>query len=530
LVDLRRWHLLTAVQSKRQLLEILRQFCENHFVTQYTKASEFLAGFYKDGNEGRAATQIELRENLKWRAALLKPQVTFYDLLKISAESPAMIIYLDTVNSRGNATRDGNGQVTKRNIANENYARELCELFCFGVDNGYDQQDIVEVSRAWTGWTIGYKKREDDGNPFGANLRDDPAVQPPNSGIQDFSLYWTLHYREGRHDERTKYCFYDNIQRDAQQNVTSAGQPKLVPARFGAPWAGRPYGLRLTGSTTTNSIREGYQILQHMADQPFTQEFISVKLCRLLVHDGFHQGYDFTDSVVTPEEALVHDCMMAWENPPGGGPKGQLRAVLRVILKSELFRNHPGSLQKIKTPLEYAVSATRALRAKKADGTYTAETRGEDDLTGLLNDAGRMRLFDRGDPDGYPEEGPAWISAGTLAERLQFIERSLTKSTTAGAVRTAPDLDPVGLLKLKQPSVTTDAGAVVDYFLSILFPAEGMGNLTHYRNDAIQFLNTTSNGSVASPFSALKTNTTEYENRIRGMVSFLMTTQRFQEQ
>ena len=530
IADLRRWHLLNAVQSKRQLLEVLRQFLENHFVTQYSKSTEYLAAYYDNGTESRAATQIELRENLRWRTALLKPQVTFLDLLKISAESPAMIIYLDTVNSRGNATRNGNGVVTKRNIANENYARELCELFCFGVDNGYDQQDLVEISRAWTGWTIGYKKRSDENNPFGVNYFNDPTIAPTGAGIQDFSLYWTLHYREGRHDERTKYCFYDNIKRDAQQNVTSAGQPKVVPARFGVPWAGRAYGLRLTGSTTTNSIQEGYQILQHMANQPFTQEYISVKLCRLFVHDGFHHGYDFTDSEVTPEEQLVHDCMMAWENPPNGGPKGQLRPVLRVILTSDLFRTHSGSLQKVKNPLEFAVSATRALRAKKPDGMHTAETRGLEDMTELLNDAGRMRLFDRSDPDGYPEEGAAWISAGTMAERLQFIERSLTKSTSAGAVRSAPDLDPLGLLRLKRPEVASDAAGVVDFFLGVLYPAEGRANLAAYRAIAIQFLNTASNGVTPSAFSALRTTTTEYENRIRGMVSFLMTTQRFQEQ
>ena len=48
----------------------------------------------------RLATQLEFLENDKWRNALLNPQCTFYDLLKISAESPAMIIYLDTAGSK----------------------------------------------------------------------------------------------------------------------------------------------------------------------------------------------------------------------------------------------------------------------------------------------------------------------------------------------------------------------------------------------------------------------------------------------
>ena len=124
---------------------------------------------------------------------------------------------------------------------------------------------------------------------------------------------------------------------------------------------------------------------------------------------------------------------------------------------------------------------------------------------------------------------PAWISAGTLAERLQFIERSLTK-TAAGTVRSAPDVDPVALLKLKKPDALSNAGAVADYFLSVLFPAEGTANLQQYRAAAIQYLNTGANGVTPSAFSALQTTTTEYDNRVRGMVAFLMNTQRFQEQ
>src|SRR5207249_9767380 len=53
-------------------------------------------------------------------------------------------LYLDTVNSKGNGS----------NIANENYARELLELFTYGVDNGYDQNDITVMSRTWTGWSV----------------------------------------------------------------------------------------------------------------------------------------------------------------------------------------------------------------------------------------------------------------------------------------------------------------------------------------------------------------------------------------
>src|SRR5207249_1907534 len=102
------------------------------------------------------ATDWEFREMTKWRNAMSNPQCTFYDLLKVSAESPAMIVYLDTVTSKGN----GN------NVANENYARELMELFTMGVDNGYDQNDITVMSRAWTGWGLNLLDPANINNPF----------------------------------------------------------------------------------------------------------------------------------------------------------------------------------------------------------------------------------------------------------------------------------------------------------------------------------------------------------------------------
>ena len=116
MTDYRAWFCLNAVNSERQLLEVLSQFWENHFVTQYSKSRDYLDNLgYDSTGAGILATDWEWREMKKWRNAMLNPNCTFYDLLRISAESPAMIVYLDTVGSRGDGSR----------IANENYAREL---------------------------------------------------------------------------------------------------------------------------------------------------------------------------------------------------------------------------------------------------------------------------------------------------------------------------------------------------------------------------------------------------------------------
>ncbi len=155
LSELRAWFCDHAVASRRQLFEILSQFWENHFVTQYQKSADYL-GQYESGLRGRLATDWEVREMNQWRNAMLNPQCTFQDLLRISAESPAMIVYLDTVNSKGSGNT----------VANENYTREILELFTFGVDNGYDQNDIVQMSRAWTGWSVELVDHANANNPF----------------------------------------------------------------------------------------------------------------------------------------------------------------------------------------------------------------------------------------------------------------------------------------------------------------------------------------------------------------------------
>jgi uncharacterized protein (DUF1800 family) len=516
LADLRAWHVLRAVQSPRQLHEVLRQFLENHFVTEFTKARDYFDGRgYDSPLPERLAVRTEFVENQRWREALLKPGVTFHELLKISAESPAMILYLDTVTSRGDGTY----------VANENYARELCELFCFGVDNGYDQQDIVQISRVWTGWRLELLDAANEFNPLAARSTNyvNPAVTGSalNSNTNVVGV-WGFKYRTDRHNNAAKHLFYEW---DATGNRLAG---KKVPDRFGPPWAGRDYSLSLPARSGTAGRQDGYDTLRHMADQPFTQEYISVKLCRLLVHDGFAHGYDFTDAETSPEEELIHRCMTVWESST---PKGQLRPVLETILRSDLFRGHGGSLQKVKTPLEFAVSTIRALRVSLEDGSYSAETDGYG-LYNFMNRAGRMRLFDRVEPDGYPEDAGGWISAGTLAERLRFVVSALMPAGMAGKDDAGANTR-VNLLALLQSRLGTegvrDSGRVADALLQMLFPAEGRANLEAYRKLAIEFLDTTDSGA-ASPLGSLAVGSTAHDQRIRGAAALLMSTQRFQEQ
>lgn len=529
--DFRAWHILRAVGAKRQFLEVLLQFLENHFVTEFSKTRNFFAGYYDNSTlENRLATQAEYLENQKWRAALLKPDCTFHDLLRISAESPAMIVYLDTVTSRGDGTR----------IANENYARELLELFTFGVDNGYDQSDITSMSRAWTGWTLDKVDFAEYRNPFAfatTNIIPGSTNLSTTSKSNLFGV-WAMNFRSNWHNASAKTIF----------------SGKTVPERFGPPWEGRNYQLTLSNGSGTNGIRDGNQVLEHLANQPFTQEHISIKLCRLLVHEEFpspsvdsavagYSFYDYQSGGLSPEANLVHDCMLAWEN---SNPKGQIWKVLEIIVRSDLFRSQRAAQQKVKTPLELAVSTVRALRSSTNNsglaGSFTSFTDGYN-LGGTssssstpLTRMGEMLLFDREAPDGYPEAGGPWISAGTLAERIRFIQAFCLAPSQSGhgdAGNSQTACDPVGLLRSKLPPTSLrNAADVASFLVNAIYPGEGMANLQLYQEAAVSHLNTDDAG-FASSFASLAVSSnanSAYDNRVRGVVAMLMTFHRFQEQ
>src|SRR6202000_1728483 len=84
----------------------------------------------------------------------------FEDLLVATAESPAMLYYLDQSESVGphsfaamRAAMSNNGKGHQLGI-NENYAREVMELHTLGVDGGYTQRDVTQAARVLTGWGV----------------------------------------------------------------------------------------------------------------------------------------------------------------------------------------------------------------------------------------------------------------------------------------------------------------------------------------------------------------------------------------
>jgi uncharacterized protein (DUF1800 family) len=155
LLELSQQKLLRAVYSERQLEEVLVDFWFNHF-NVFAGKGQF-ARFYLTEYEREA----------------IRPYVLgrFRDMLGATAKSPAMLWYLDNWMSAAPAAASRQAQRPARGL-NENYGRELLELHTLGVDGGYTQQDVVEVARAFTGWTIDSPRRGGGSFLFNPRMHD----------------------------------------------------------------------------------------------------------------------------------------------------------------------------------------------------------------------------------------------------------------------------------------------------------------------------------------------------------------------
>jgi len=278
--------LLRAIYSDRQLQEVMTDFWFNHFNVFIGKGADhyLITSYERDVIRPRALGKFE-------------------DLLVATAQSPAMLFYLDNWMSVGpnsdvangvpkhadnNQKRRArnNGQTSqakgKRNGLNENYGRELMELHTLGVNGGYTQQDVTEVARVFTGWTL---------------------KQPRQGGGFTF-------------EERTH----------------EPGDKTVLGHRI------KPKGEK-----------EGYEVLRILAHHPATAKFVCTKLAIRFVSDN-------------PSPALVDRMTQTFLKKDGN-----IREVLKTMLDSSEFWAPDAYRAKVKTPFEFVVSAMRASEAQVTD-------------------------------------------------------------------------------------------------------------------------------------------------------------------
>jgi uncharacterized protein (DUF1800 family) len=178
-----------AAFSQRQLYERMVEFWSDHFNIDIDKAT-----YYKLPDDRDVIRKYALGK--------------FPDLLKASAHSPAMLYYLDQSASRSAAP-------------NQNYAREIMELHTLGVDGGYTQTDVAELSRVLTGWSI--------------------SGTPGQRG--------TFLYNPALHDNGNKTVL----------------------------------GVNIAGQTGAAGQSEGEQVLDILANHPSTARFIATKMLKWLL-------------------------------------------------------------------------------------------------------------------------------------------------------------------------------------------------------------------------------------------------------
>ncbi len=353
IADLQAAKIFRTVYAERQVEEVMVDFWFNHFNVFARKGPiEYMVGEYERTIRANAFGKFE-------------------DLLVATAKSPAMLFYLDNWQStdpnfdpralraqqRGRNRRPGadgglaprrpgrpgetmepegmarSAQPPRRTFGiNENYARELMELHTLGVDGGYTQADVVEVAKAFTGWTI---LGEGPGGP--------------------------------RQNKESRYGF------EEARHVK--GDKKVL------------------GVTVKNGgEKEGLEILRRLAAHPKTATFVATKLVRRFVAD-------------TPPPALVQRAAATFEKTGG-----DIREVVRVILKSDEFLGPSFRAAKVKTPLEFVVSTVRVTGA---------EVRQARDLVQRIADMG-MPLYLQQPPTGYKDTAEEWISTSSLLARMNF--------------------------------------------------------------------------------------------------------------
>ncbi|HTD23151.1 MAG TPA: DUF1800 family protein [Terriglobales bacterium] len=346
-LELQEGKILRAAYSERQLEEVMTDFWFNHFNV-----------FINKGPDRYLITAYE--------RDVIRPHVfgKFKDLLMATAQSPAMLFYLDNWQSVGPDSdvalrgqgRYGNGngkfnprrpfgggqarrpqqqqqrpqqqqqkaQQQRRGL-NENYAREIMELHTLGVDGGYTQKDVTELAKVLTGWTI---------------------REPQRGG--DFE------YNEHMHQPGSKSFLGQTIKEDGQH--------------------------------------EGERAIEMLAKSPSTAKFISRKLAMRFVSD-------------TPPQALVDRMAQTYLKSDG-----DIREVLRTMFKSPEFWATDSYRAKVKTPLEFVVSSIRATNADVSN---------VQPLVGTLNRMG-MPLYGMQPPTGYSMKQEAWVNSSALLDRMNF--------------------------------------------------------------------------------------------------------------
>ncbi len=244
----------------------------------------------------------------------IRPHVLgrFTDMVLASAKHPAMLVYLDNLqsigpNSRGARAGGRGGQQTPggpRRGLNENYARELLELHTLGVNGGYTQQDVQELAKILTGWTVGGLSRP------GRRAQAPPGRRQP--GAPD------------NRDAGFGFAFEDLLH--------EPGSKTLLGVRY-----------------AESGVAEGERAIRDLCRHPSTARFVAGKLVTHFISDH-------------PPASAVNQIAKVFQ-----ASDGDLRVVSAALI--DLPDAWTDSARKVRTPHDWLVAMLRAFNATEASET-----------------------------------------------------------------------------------------------------------------------------------------------------------------
>jgi len=290
----------------------------------------------------------------------------FDDLLVLVSKDPAMCIWLDSVQNNASGS----------NVPNENYAREVMELYSLGADNGYNQEDIAQLARALAGWSFTVAEANLIANPTSPQSR---TVARGNFRVYDGSA------------NPDPYLWNESA-RATLPRMRGTGTISFLGATFDL--ASPPAGMA-PGEDAIRSI---------LVSRPAQcAEFLAKRILTHFVTARFAQQ-DLAD-VASMILAAGFD----------------LRAVMRTLLKSRYFFAAENRHALVEGPVSWVVRAARALGHDLASGD-AASPKGFPAWALAVNpylDQAGMKLLDPNGPNGWKED-VAWVNSNTVRYRTKY--------------------------------------------------------------------------------------------------------------
>jgi uncharacterized protein (DUF1800 family) len=389
-----------GVYARRQLSEQVASFWTNHFNTENRKVGDQFRRLFPPCTGGspppqcdpafpqRSDREASFCQDTEFDAfQSLAFNSSFREMLEASAKSPAMIVFLDTITNLVSAP-------------NENYSREILELYAMGVDGGYTQTDVEQLARVFTGWSFCRKSPANAADPLAACIATYWDTAIPGQ--------WAANFIPANHDCGSKTLF--------------AGTPQQLV-------------LGPTCGTPAAQVQELETALDALAAHPSTRAFISRKILEKFVTD-------------TPDQPMIDALVAEWGDASNPHGVGDMREVLRAALAVPAFLDPDRAGSKAKTPLEHYISALRSVRGR---------TDGSSQVFNYLQQAQYLPYLNPV-PTGWSERGDDWIDTNNLLVRQNFgIAMGANSGTNFGS-------DPLGLLTANGVSTAPgNAAAIVDF-------------------------------------------------------------------